>query len=438
MNETMVLLDGVSKRFRLGESHDSLRALFWNGVRRLGRSQSPAAEPRCFWALRDVSLQVRRGEAMGIIGPNGAGKSTALRLLAGILRPDAGRVHVTGRLAALIEIGAGFHGDLSGRENVFLHGAILGMKREEIRRKLDAIVAFAGIERFLDTPVKRYSSGMYARLGFSIAAHVEPDVLLVDEVLAVGDAVFRLRCLDRMRGLLQGGTALVFVSHHLEQVQQICTRTTVLEEGRACFAGDTHDAVKHYLAAMSRSFVERPPDLMRGKADKPDIGLLDLRFLDENGGELASPNPRDPVRLVIHFRAARAIPRLVVECNLRDGDRDHLLSVNSGRDDVYFDVQPGTHRVELVLSMIPIAGGQYFWNVRMWDFDSGAALVDTPFQYPLLIDDTGCRSGVLSVEHRWRSEALERTFLPGRDAAASGGGAIHDDRCRHLLRAGVG
>ena len=204
MGDVAVRFANVSKRFILGQSHDSLYDLIVAGVGRVLGRRRRGGDDSTFLSLSDVSFELERGDAIGIIGPNGAGKSTVLKLLAGILRPDGGTITVNGRLSALIEVGAGFHGDLTGRENIFLNGAIMGMNRREIRTKLDAIVAFAGIERFLDMPVKRYSSGMYARLGFSIASHVDPDVLLVDEVLSVGDAVFRLRCIERMQALARG------------------------------------------------------------------------------------------------------------------------------------------------------------------------------------------------------------------------------------------
>ena len=237
----------VSKKFRRGEIHDSLRDLLAEGLRRLTRRGRKPAEDRTFWALRDVSFEVAPGEALGIIGPNGAGKSTALRLLAGILRSDGGQIEVHGRLAALIEVGAGMHGDLTGRENIYLNGAIIGMTRAEIDRKLDDIIAFSGLEKFINTPVKRYSTGMQARLGFSTAAHVSPDVLLVDEVLSVGDVAFRHRCEERMRALVREGAALVFVTHNLEQMRHICRRTMVLDAGRTTFLGSPNEAVGHYL-----------------------------------------------------------------------------------------------------------------------------------------------------------------------------------------------
>jgi lipopolysaccharide transport system ATP-binding protein len=221
--EAPVVFDSVWKKFRRGERHDSLRDLVPALVRRsFRRSQEEALASEEFWAVEDVSFETPAGEALGIIGPNGAGKSTTLKLLTKILRPTRGRAAVRGRVGALIEVAAGFHPDLTGRENVYLQGAIMHMKRAEIARKFDEIVDFAGLAPFIDTPVKRYSSGMNARLGFSIAAHLEPHVLLIDEVLAVGDMGFQQRCIERMHAFKRQGVAIVFVSHNLQAVATLC------------------------------------------------------------------------------------------------------------------------------------------------------------------------------------------------------------------------
>jgi lipopolysaccharide transport system ATP-binding protein len=402
MNSPAMHFARVWKRFRLGETHDSLRDALCFGFRRLLRGQAARGGPAMFWALRDVDFQIAKGEAVGIIGPNGAGKSTALKLIAGILRADRGKVRVNGRLAALIEVGAGFHGDLTGRENIFLNGAIMGMRRDEIHRKLDAIVGFAGLDRFLDMPVKRYSSGMYARLGFSIAAHVDPDILLVDEVLSVGDAVFRLRCEQRMRELVRGGTTLVFVTHNLEQMQSICRRAVVLEAGEQTFDGPAREAVGHYMTAMSHAFADRPGDVpadpdLAGK----NVDLLGVRFLNEQGREVVWIRSRQPVRAEVSFRLARPIPRLAVELNMRASVSENLLSFNSGRDDRFFPGGSGVNAVTLNVSEIPLAAGRYFWNVRMWDADRGTAELDTPFRFPMVIDDEGRATGTLALEHDW-------------------------------------
>ena len=247
MPESAIRAASLYKKFRKGEIHDSLRDLLPALARRSITRPRPELGTQEFWALRDVSFEVARGEAFGVIGHNGAGKSTLLKHLCGIMLPTSGSLEIRGRLSALIEVGAGFHEDLTGRENIFLHGAILGMTREEIRRKFDEIVDFSGLEDFIDTPVKRYSSGMYARLGFSVAAHVEPDILVVDEVLSVGDVAFQGKSLERMRSIMSGGTTVVFVSHDLHAVASLCQRTMLLKQGRVAAIGRSGDVVRAYL-----------------------------------------------------------------------------------------------------------------------------------------------------------------------------------------------
>jgi lipopolysaccharide transport system ATP-binding protein len=246
-----VVFDHVWKKFERGERHDSLRDLVPAACRRLLRTRAETelgAEE--FWALQDVAFEVHRGEALGIIGRNGAGKSTVLKLLNRILKPTRGRAVIAGRSGALIEVAAGFHPDLTGRENVYLQGAIMGMRRAEISARFDEIVSFAGVEAFVDTPVKRYSSGMNARLGFSIAAHLNPDVLLIDEVLAVGDLAFQEKCHARMKQFRTSGTAIVFVSHHLPAVAQLCTKVLLLDGGRPIRIGAPPEVIAHYCGGQ--------------------------------------------------------------------------------------------------------------------------------------------------------------------------------------------
>jgi ABC-type polysaccharide/polyol phosphate transport system ATPase subunit len=242
---TSIEFDNVSKCYRLGKGLPSLREA-------VGGMFS-AAPAKLHWAVRDVSFSLEPGQAMGIIGPNGAGKTTILKLLSKVSFPTSGEIRVKGRMSALIELGAGFHPDLTGRENVYLNGAILGMRREEIRQRFDQIVEFAGIGKFLDTPVKRYSSGMYARLGFAIAAHVDPEILLVDEVLAVGDYAFQQKCHARMAELRQKGTSLILVAHNLEAIRQVCDRGLVMYRGENVFQGTAAEAVITYSDILRKA-----------------------------------------------------------------------------------------------------------------------------------------------------------------------------------------
>jgi ABC-type polysaccharide/polyol phosphate transport system ATPase subunit len=252
MSEPRVVFEKVWKQFTRGERHDSLRDLIPSAIGRLtGRQRVAHADT--FWALSDVSFEVGPGEALGIIGQNGAGKSTVLKLLTRILRPTRGRRQLIGRTGALIEVAAGFHPDLTGRENVFLQGAIMGMRRLEIASRFDAIVEFAGLERFIDTPVKRYSSGMNARLGFSIAAHLSPDILLIDEVLAVGDMAFQERCQARMQHFRTQGVTIVFVSHHLPAVARLCNQVLLLDHGKPLKLGAPAEVIAAYTRGTGSS-----------------------------------------------------------------------------------------------------------------------------------------------------------------------------------------
>src|SRR4051812_30002187 len=277
-----VVFDHVWKKFRRGERHDSLRDLVpAMASRLLRRRPADALSEQEFWAVRDVSFEVGPGEALGIVGPNGAGKSTILKLLTKILRPTRGRMDMQGRVGALIEVAAGFHPDLTGRENVFLQGAIMGMPRSEIARKFDAIVDFSGVDEFIDTPVKRYSSGMNARLGFAIAAHLDPDVLLIDEVLSVGDVGFQERCVTRMRELLARGVPLVFVSHNLAAVVDLCTPPGVGEPGAVQFDGRPAEAVVQFRE--SRPGAHHTD----GTASSSPIRITGVDLLQADGGASA-------------------------------------------------------------------------------------------------------------------------------------------------------
>jgi lipopolysaccharide transport system ATP-binding protein len=255
----IISIRGISKRYRIGgpRGSDTLRDQITDGVKALARlfqkkAGTTGADLGYFWALHDVSFEVEPGEVVGLIGRNGAGKSTLLKVLSQITEPTEGEIHLHGRLASLLEVGTGFHQELTGRENIFLNGAVLGMHKAEIRKKFDEIVAFAEVEKFLDTPVKRYSSGMYVRLAFAVAAHLEPEILLVDEVLAVGDAAFQNKCLGKMQDVARHqGRTVIFVSHNMSAVQTLCGRAVFLQQGRVKSIGSVEDQIRHYLDEMS-------------------------------------------------------------------------------------------------------------------------------------------------------------------------------------------
>ncbi len=274
MSEILIQAEGLGKKYIIGhqaqrERYTALRDVLMRGARTFARKASDLVHGRAViegdeleevWALLDINFEVKRGEVLGIIGRNGAGKSTLLKILSRITEPTVGRVLLRGRVASLLEVGTGFHPELSGRENIFLNGAILGMSRAEIRKRFDEIVAFAEVEKYLDTPVKRYSSGMYVRLAFAVAAHLEPDILIVDEVLAVGDVEFQRKCLGKMKDVAAGlGRTVLFVSHNMASVQALCTSAILLEEGAIAASGRAEDVVRGYL--------ERFRPSSRGQAD---------------------------------------------------------------------------------------------------------------------------------------------------------------------------
>jgi ABC-type multidrug transport system ATPase subunit len=316
------------------------------------------------------------------------------------MRSDGGRIDVRGRLAALIEVNAGMHGDLTGLENIQLNGAIMGMSRAEINRKLDDIIAFSGLEKFINTPVKRYSTGMQARLGFSTAAHVSPDVLLVDEVLSVGDVAFRHRCEERMRELVKNGAALVFVTHNLEQMRGICEQALVLDAGYRTFIGSPAEAVGHYLkATMDRvgemSYTDQPREANMA------ANILDLRFLDEQDEPVVCARPDRPLRIEISFEVERPVPRLTLETTIRRTGGDLFVSLNSPQHGVTFNTTPGRYKVVVELPSFPLAGGNYLAMVRAWDADRSELLGETALKYALQVDDGGRSTGMVAMGHSW-------------------------------------
>lgn len=319
-----------------------------------------------FWALRDLDLVVHRGESVGVIGPNGAGKSTLLRLLAGITTPSRGEITIAGRLAALIEVGSGFHPDLTGRENVFLSGALLGMRRRDIAARLDAIVAFAGVERFIDTPVKRYSSGMYVRLGFAVAAHIDPDVLLVDEVLAVGDAEFQSRCLARIAAMQARGVSIVFISHDLSTVEQLCDRAVLIEGGTKVADGAPTDVVAQYhqrIIARQRETSTIAPDahpaFVRGV-----LTLTNLTVHAGNGGP-AQPEAGAPMQLRLRYVATAPLAPVRVEVRLSSDDGRTRIATLRTADTAALTPPGGT--IEFTVPALPLRPGAYHVGAAVFD-----------------------------------------------------------------------
>jgi len=356
MTQPRVEFEYVWKKFRRGIKHDSLRDLLPAAARTLfgERKPRPALEPNEFWALRDVSFEVPPGATLGIIGPNGAGKSTVLKLLIGILRPNRGSARIEGRTGALIEIAAGFHQDLSGRENVFLQGAIMGMKRAEIARQFDCIVEFAELAEFIDTQVKRYSSGMNARLGFAIAAHLDPEVLIIDEVLAVGDRAFQRKAFERLAEIAGRNIPVVIVSHQLDRVASLCSEAILLDHGRVVLAGTASECISRYVSGgIGEPVHTGPPGAIRLERlqIEPDVPV----------------GPGDALRVLLDAEAREPLPdSQTLLVRVRRVTTGELLFSLSTRD--ADQKLPSAGRFQLALQLhAHLAGGMYLVELCLSD-----------------------------------------------------------------------
>ena len=376
--DTAIVIEGLGKRYSLGARHDTYKTL----REAIARGFRPRTENDgdILWALRDVDLELPRGEAFGLIGRNGAGKSTLLKILAGITTPTEGRVRLKGRVGSLLEVGTGFHPELTGRENIYLNGAILGMHRGEIARKFDQIVEFSEIEAFLDTPVKRYSSGMYVRLAFAVAAHLEPEILLVDEVLAVGDLAFRKRCLGKMGDISHEGRTVIFVSHDLSAIRQLCSSAVWIDKGRVVLTGSTDEVTAAYerttMAEIEDMVTRRTRDPAETEGKQAWIDWIEVR--DASHELSAQFQAGDMVVLDIGIGGA-PLPGYSV----------HWFILNERSEKVAFGAANPTHgqvfdedvrAVRCVLGPLPFTRGFYrvtaectIWGQRHWDEWEGAA-----------------------------------------------------------------
>ena len=345
-------LQGVSKKYRIRRESDSAGTSWLHRWSSFTRKED-------FWALQDVSFEVRRGEALGIIGHNGAGKSTILKLLSRITTPSSGEIMINGRLSALIEVASGFHPELTGRENIYLSGSILGMLRRDITKKFDSIVNFAELRQFIDTPAKRYSSGMYVRLGFSIAAHLNPDILLLDEVLAVGDASFQQKCIQRVMELRERGTTIVFISHDLRAVQKLCNRVILLRKGRIEADGDPAETIALYQSAAYQT--PATPSLSDlGQKPTGEAIITSLTFYDEDGNECLSFETGKPLKAVLKYKGNKPINDVSFEVQFysQEGQLHTFFSSQSIKEKI--NLKPGEGSVVFDCSSIGLRPGVYF------------------------------------------------------------------------------
>ncbi len=355
-----VILDNVSKRYRLyHERNDSLKSSFLNFRR--GRYEE-------HWAVRDLSLEIETGSTFGIIGENGSGKSTLLKCMARILTPDAGTIQINGKVSALLELGAGFSPELTGRDNVYLNGAILGLPRQVLDKKLDEIVAFSGLENFIDIPVKNYSSGMFVRLGFAVAINVDPDVLLVDEVLAVGDEEFQRRCEQKFADLRASGRTIVIVSHAMGTVRNICDQLAWLNQGRLRDVGEPGNVVDEYVEEV-HSAAGPPPDPEGGaRWGSGEITVDTVELVDERGTAHETTRTGDSVRFRLYYTSHKRVERPVFGVGVHRLDGIHITGPNTKQADLRLDAIEGSGHVDLVVDRLLLLPGTYDLSVAAYDW----------------------------------------------------------------------
>jgi len=365
--DVTIQFSGVSKKYNLGMTRTSIPVLVSTWAKfALHRTPQENGSGRTFWAVRDVSFELIKGESLALIGPNGAGKTTILKLLAQITKPTTGKVDTYGKLSALIELGAGFHPELSGRENIYLNGLILGLKRDEIKNLFDEIVAFSELEQFIDTPLKRYSSGMAVRLGFAVAATINPDILLVDEVLAVGDASFRLKCIQRIEKLLRNGTTLIFVSHNMDLVKSICRKSIYLDHGQLIFYGDTSEAIDIYTHVLNEN---RKVQFSAGiSAQETGLDALKITAVDligQNGSSGEVLYTSQPARIAVKYIAHDVIGDCVVVLRIIRTDGVSCSVMYSSLDNTRFSIKKGAGIISARLTPLQLFPGMYYVAVTI-------------------------------------------------------------------------
>lgn len=398
MNDVVIRAEGLSKQYRVGARapYQTLRERV-SGLFSGALQAKTNPEPR-FWALKDVSFDVRRGEVVGIIGRNGAGKSTLLKILSRITEPSEGTAKLRGRVGSLLEVGTGFHPELTGRENVFLNGAVLGMRRTEIARKFADIVAFAEIEKFIDTPVKYYSSGMYMRLAFAVAAHLEPEVLIVDEVLAVGDAAFQQKCLGKMGQLARSGRTILFVSHNLAAVEALTRRCVYLEAGRVALCSDTRTVTAAYQARTADLGTGVPLARWTDRKRSGDVEVVHFECLNERGESAVLFTPRERIRLRVRLHLPQPTT-IDVAIGIETAAEQSLFTTHLS------DVQPLRARsgeVEFVTEIFPnpLRQGRYLTTITVGT-NGWTNLLDVIYHYPAFEVAGHPADGFFPLDCRW-------------------------------------
>lgn len=418
MPEPIIRVEGLSKRYHIGHRQGRYRTLRetivdavkapWRRLVRYGRSSE--AQEDVLWALKDVSFEVQRGEVLGVIGRNGAGKSTLLKVLSRITEPTRGRVLLRGRVGSLLEVGTGFHPELTGRENIFLAGVILGMRKREVSRRFDEIVAFSGVEKFIDTPMKRFSSGMQVRLGFAVAAHLDTEILLVDEVLAVGDASFQRKCLGKMGDIATQGRTVLFVSHNLEMVDHLCSRAIVMVQGQVGLIGPASVAIDHYMeelqAVMKCELADRTDRKGNGR-----LRFKRVELLDERGQPTSLASSGRPLQLRLHYESQPpgGLAGVHVAVGVHGPRGENLFALGTDVSDGDFETAPARGAFVCELPGLFLQPGHYPFTVfcrvqgEVADWVEDAGTIEVAGGDPLGSGKLPAREqGLMIVPHAWR------------------------------------
>jgi len=381
----------LGKRYLMkGLGPQTLFATMTNALRRKKKEY--------FWALRDVSFAVPKGKTVGVIGPNGSGKSSLLGLVAKTITPSAGTVRTEGRISSLLELGAGFHPDLTGRENVFLNAAILGIPHEDIRRRFDHIVDFAGLHEFIDMPVKHYSSGMYVRLGFAVAVEMNPDILLVDEVLAVGDIAFQLKCLDRIRDFQKKGKTLLFVSHALQTVEEFCDDVFLVHHGRMVANGEPPDVILQYI----RSYMGEGGYLYTQEFGTRDAEILEVVMKNEKEEETGSFESNRPLHVDIRYRAKKRLKKPVFGFSIKTGNGYYVFGSNTQIEHCPIDAIEGEGVMRLTLNPLTLMQGNFFLSLSIHSWDHAEQYHRREDWYPFVVKNTTEAEGVFHLDSSWK------------------------------------
>ena len=394
-----VQAESVSKRYRI--YHNKSQTLKETVFRGRGEHED-------FDALSDVSLTVHKGESVGILGANGSGKSTLLKLLARIIRPDRGSVTVNGTVSALLEVGAGFHPEYTGRENVYLYGALLGLNRAEINARFGEIVEFSGLKRFIDNPVKNYSSGMFMRLGFAVAIHVDPDVILIDEVLAVGDASFQKRCLDRIADLQGAGRTIVFVSHDLGTMRELCQRAIWLEEGRVIADGPADRAIGLYTQSQDHRSQAQGVDSARlTRWGSGEATIESVRLLDGGGAETSALQHGQPGAIELEVECRQSLRGLSMGVGVFKRDGTYATGLNMVFDRCSASLTPGRHQVRLQFEVLSLNPGSYLLDIGLVESGDGHVYDFSSREHTLDVQGAAQGEGIFVMPHRWQVDGQQ-------------------------------